>query len=191
VGEAWAGKTSLLVEAVTTLPGAVDIVCYFLSRREADADSSRFLTAVVPQLASLLDEDPPAAELHEFRAMWRRASKQADAEDRHLLLVVDGLDEDLRPPGLPSVAAQLPAGAGDHAHVLVSSRPHPKLPIDIPVRHPLRDTQPVPVKPFFGSYSASVTGLAFGVWAGLACCGADGFRGRIGAGCVAARRAGC
>ena len=55
VGEAWAGKTALLAEAATALPG-VDVVCYFLSRREADADSSRFLAAVVPQLASLLEE---------------------------------------------------------------------------------------------------------------------------------------
>ena len=58
VGGAWAGKTSLLAEAVTALPGEVDVVCYFLSRREADADSSRFLAAVVPQLAYLLEEDP-------------------------------------------------------------------------------------------------------------------------------------
>ena len=64
---------------------------------------------MVPQLAYLLEEDPPAAELHQFRALWQRAAERAGAEDRHLLLVVDGLDEDLRPPGLPSVAALLPA----------------------------------------------------------------------------------
>ena len=92
----------------TALPDECDVVCYFLSRREADADSSRFLAAVVPQLAYLLEEDPPAADLHQFRALWQRAAERAGAEDRHLLLVVDGLDEDLRPPGLPSVAALLP-----------------------------------------------------------------------------------
>ena len=110
VGQAWAGKTALLAEAVTTLPGDVDVVCYFLSRREADADSSRFLAAVVPQLASLLDEDPPAADSHQFRALWQRAAERADTGDRHLLLAVDGLDEDLRPPGLPvSRRCYLPA----------------------------------------------------------------------------------
>ena len=156
VGEAWAGKTSLLAEAVTTLPGDVDVVCYFLSRREADADSSRFLAAVVPQLASLLDEDPPAADLHQFRALWQRAAERADTGDRHLLLVVDGLDEDLRPPGLPSVAALLPAGAGGRAHVLVSSRPHPELPADIPAGHPLRHARPMPVEPFSGARELAV-----------------------------------
>jgi hypothetical protein len=117
VGEAWGGKTSLLAEVVMALPGDVDMACYFPSRREADADSSRFLAAVVPQLASPLDEDAPAAGLHEFRALWQRAAERAGNEGRHLLLVVDGLDEDLRPPGLPNVAALLPAVAGGHAQV--------------------------------------------------------------------------
>ncbi len=156
VGQAWAGKTALLAEAVTTLPGDVDVVCYFLSRREADADSSRFLAAVVPQLASLLDEDPPAADSHQFRALWQRAAERADTGDRHLLLAVDGLDEDLRPPGLPSVAALLPAGAGGRVHVLVSSRPYPELPADIPVGHPLRHALPVPVEPFSAAQELAV-----------------------------------
>ena len=157
VGEAWAGKTSLLAEAVTALPGDVDVVCYFLSRREADADSSRFLAAVVPQLAYLLDEDPPAADLHQFRALWQRAAEQADTEGRHLLLVVDGLDEDLRPPGLPSVAALLPASAGGRAHVLVSSRPAPRASRRHPGRAPAAArTRPVPVQPFAGAQELAV-----------------------------------
>ena len=156
VGEAWTGKTALLAEAVTAPPGNVDVVCYFLSRREADADSSRFLAAVVPMLARLLDEDPPAAELHQFRALWQRGAERAAATGRHLLLVVDGLDEDLRPPGLPSVAALLPAGAGGRSHVLVSSRPHPELPPDIPAGHPLRHVRPVAVEPFSGARELAV-----------------------------------
>ena len=149
-GGAWAGKTSLLAQAVTALRGECDVVCYFLSRREADADSSRFLAAVVPQLAYLLKEDPPVAELHQFRALWQSAAIRAAAEDRHLLLVVDGLDEDLRPPGLPSVAALLPTVDGVRAHVLVSSRPYSELPTDLPPGHPLVHTQPVQVEPFAG-----------------------------------------
>jgi SecA preprotein cross-linking domain/Trypsin-like peptidase domain len=151
VGEPWAGKTALLAEAVTTLPEDIDVVCYFLSRREADADSSRFLAAVVPQLAYLLDEDPPTAELQQFRALWQRAAERAGTEGRHLLLVVDGLDEDLRPPGLPSVAALLPAGAGGHSHVLVSSRTSSGLPSDIQAGHPLRRTRPVLIEPSEGA----------------------------------------
>jgi hypothetical protein len=47
--------------------------------------------------------------------------------------MVDGLDEDLHPEGLPSVASLLPAPAGSCAHVLVTSRLEP----DVPVEHPL------------------------------------------------------
>ncbi len=94
------------------LQGKCEIACYFLSRREADADSSRFLAAVVPQLAYLLEEDPPVAEFHQFRALWQRAAQRVDAEDRHLLLVVDGLDEDLHPPCACRGGHRGPAGPG-------------------------------------------------------------------------------
>ena len=114
------------------------------------AEQTRGVAAVVPQLAHLMDEEPPAADLHQFRALWQRAADRATAEDRHLLLAVDGLDEDLRPPGLPSVAAVLPAGAGGRAHVLVASRPRPELPDDVPVGHPLRAVPRVELEPFTG-----------------------------------------
>ena len=147
-GEAYAGKTSLLAEAVIVLQGDIDVVSYFLSRREADADSVRFIAAVVPQLAYLLDVDDPAGTLEQFRALWERAMERADAQDRHLLLIVDGLDEDLRPPGLPSVAALLPGTAGAYAHVVVSSRTDWELPGDMPPRHPLAGVLPEVLQPF-------------------------------------------
>ena len=157
VGKTYAGKTSLLAEAAAGLRGRTDVISYFLSRREADADSSRFLAAVVPQLAYLLDEDPPVAELQQFRALWERAAKRADRAGRHLLLIVDGLDEDLRPPRLPSVAAILPEQkkTDSKVHVLVSSRPYPELPYDILPSHPLVRVSPVTVKPFVGAQERS------------------------------------
>ena len=151
VGDAWSGKTALLAEAVSALPPDVDVVCIFLSRREASADSLRFLFTVVPQLAILLGTDSPAPGLDEFRTLWQRAAERAGALKRSLLLVVDGLDEDVRPPGLPSVAAVLPAGTGSFVHVLVSSRSHPELPVDVPVGHPLRLTKPALLHPFPGA----------------------------------------
>ena len=135
-GEAYAGKTSLLAEAVVVLQGKAEIVSYFLSRRKADADSSRFLATVVPELAYLLDVEPPDPNKDQFWALWRRVAERAGVGSRHLLLVVDGLDVDLRPPQLPSVAALLPTGAGGHAHVMVSSRPDFQFPADIPAGHP-------------------------------------------------------
>jgi len=153
VGDAWAGKTSLLAEAVTTTQAdRVEVVAYFLSQREADADANRFLAAVVPQLAELLDEDPPQLlDVHYLRALWARAADKIAADDRFLLLVVDGLDEDLRPSGTPSVASLLPAIVPGRAHVLVSSRLRPELPTDVLENHPLRAVRPEPLEPFAGS----------------------------------------
>jgi WD40 repeat protein len=151
VGGPWAGKTAVMAATLSALPDSVDAVFYFLSRREADADSNRFLAAVVPQLADVLQEDSALIGAEQFRALWQRAQQAAVANGRHLLLVVDGLDEDLRPPGSPSVAALLPADVGANAHVLVSSRPFPELPADVPAGHPLRVITPVELAPFTGA----------------------------------------
>lgn len=136
VGDAWTGKTALLASSIATLPATVQVVAYFMSRVGADADSNKFLSAVVPQLADLLDEAPPAGDRHHFEALWERASSAAAIANQHLLLVVDGLDEDLHPAGSVSVAALLPPTAGGFTHVLVSSRPYPQLPADAD-GHPL------------------------------------------------------
>jgi WD40 repeat protein len=156
VGGAFAGKSALLFEAVMAgLPAEVDadvdVVSYFLSRRASDADSNRFLAAVVPQLAYLCDRDPPSPDRDQFNLLWRQAADRAAERRRHLLLVVDGLDEDLRPANSPSVASLLPTLVGERARVLVASRPYPELPDDIPPGHPLNLTEPVPLAPFKGA----------------------------------------
>jgi WD40 repeat protein len=144
IGAPWAGKTALSTHAVQTLALDVDCVAYFLQQRRSDADSKRFLGAVVPQLAWLLGEDPPdTPDATEFSALWERACERASAAERPLLLLVDGLDEDIRPRGLPSVASLLPTALRDFGHVLVTSRPNPALPDDVQADHPLRTTSPV------------------------------------------------
>jgi WD40 repeat protein len=161
VGGAYAGKSALLYEAVTVgLPDEVDVVCYFLSRRASDASSERFLAAVVPQLAYLCGIDPPVTTRDEFPRLWRKTVEQAGRDRRHLLLAVDGLDEDLLPPGLPSVASLLPTLVGEHAHVLVASCPHPELPPDVERAHPLSHVEPVPLSPFKDAEGKDAEGLA-------------------------------
>ena len=146
-GGPWTRKTALAAEVCTTArPPWVDVVAYFLSRAEGDADSNRFLAAVLPQLACLLDEDAPDLDLHQFRALWERATDRAVATGRNLLLVVDGLDEDLLPRGLPSAASLLPAHAGTHVRVLVTSRPDFRP--DVRPGHPLGAALPVALDPF-------------------------------------------
>ena len=150
-GGAFAGKSALLYEAVTVgLPDEVDVVCYFMSRRASDASSDRFLAAVVPQLAYLCEKDPPVASRDQYYALWQQAADRAARSGRHLLLVVDGLDEDLLPPGSASVASLLPLLAGAHAHVLAAGRPHPGLPDDVPPGHPLRSAR-ANLEPFEGA----------------------------------------
>ena len=141
-GGAWTGKTALVAAAIPRLPEDVRVIAYFLSRVESDADSNRFLAAVVPQLAEILEDSsaPDRTDRYDFGALWERACATVAASRQHLLLVVDGLDEDLRPHGSPSVASLLPSLAGGHAHVLVTSRPHPELPSDVPIPHSLLST---------------------------------------------------
>jgi WD40 repeat protein len=143
VGGPWAGKTALLAEAVHALPPQVDCVAYFLTRPTGDADRERFLAAVVPQLAWLLGMDPPSGpDEHVFRQLWEQAGQRAADEGRQVLLVVDGLDEDLRPGG-HSVAGWLPGRLpGLPARVLVASRQYPRLPDDVDLAHPLAALSP-------------------------------------------------
>ena len=158
-GGAFTGKTALVYEAATVgLPDQVDVVCYFLSQRASDASSGRFLAAVVPQLAYLCDMDAPEANVDHYYKLWEQAAARAARSGRHLLLVVDGLDEDLRPPGSPSVGSLLPTLAGAHAHVLVTSRLRPELPADIPDGHPLTRVTPTQLDPFAGAQE--LAGLA-------------------------------
>ena len=140
IGRPWAGKTALLAEAVFSMPSTVDVIGYFLTARESQASQEQFLAAILPQLAWLLNiETPLSPDIHNFRDMWEKCSKRATELGRYLLLVVDGLDEDVRPSGR-SVAAMLPTvGLNRSTGVIVSSRTYPELPDDVDSKHPLRN----------------------------------------------------
>src|SRR5262249_44367953 len=110
IGTPWAGKTALVAHLAANPPEGVDCVAYLLQRRALDASSSRFLAPVTGQLATLLEEEPPEnPDASSLSDLWRRATERAERLDRHLLLIVDGLDEDLRPAGERSVASLIPA----------------------------------------------------------------------------------
>ena len=120
----------------------VDCVAYFLTRPTGDADRERFLAAVVPQLACCSTRTRlPAGRAPVPAAVGRAAQRAADA-GLQLLLIVDGLDEDLRPGG-HSVAGWLPGRLpGLPARLLVASRPYPRLPDDADPAHPLAALAP-------------------------------------------------
>jgi hypothetical protein len=170
VGDAFTGKSALIYFAASAaLPDIVDVVIYFLRRTASDSDSSGFLGAVIPQLAALSGSAPPTNfDTHSYRALWEAAVSRTAESGRHLLLLVDGLDEDLHPPGAPSVASLLPdlvAGADSsaaHVHVHVTSRPSPILPTDVAGMpgHPLTNTAPERLTGFPGWEELRDLGLA-------------------------------
>ncbi|MFF9330657.1 hypothetical protein ACF1AY_38895 [Streptomyces sp. NPDC014776] len=144
-GGPWAGKTALTAHLINNCPPNVDCVAYFLIRRLSDAHSGRFTTVVGNQLAWLLGEEPPqpADDPEAFIALWRRAVERAAQNSRHLLLVIDGIDEDVsRSLGRPSVAALIPTMVGEHAHILITSRRNYQLPADVDADSPLREVRP-------------------------------------------------
>ena len=145
-GVRFAGKTAMLAKFVTGfVPGDVDVVSFFVSRQMSSADSTYFLAAVIPQLVDLVGGDVHDLDVSAFYNLWQLAARGALQHGRHLLLVVDGLDEDRPPPGAPSIAQILPvhvAGLSPewrNAHVLVSNRKGVPLPSGIPDGHQLKD----------------------------------------------------
>jgi hypothetical protein len=132
-------------------PEGTDVACFFITGRlAAQADSTAFTEALLEQLAFLAGEQLPASlaptarDAHR-RYLLREAARRAHENGRRLVLVIDGLDEDRsrRPDaaageGLPSIASLLPPHPVDGLRVLISGRPNPEIPDDVPGGHPLR-----------------------------------------------------
>ncbi len=149
IGESCWGKTALLAQFVRACPANVDVVAYFLQAPVNDADSGRFLLRINEQLSYVLGEDLkewPTDPAHRFTELWAEAAVRAQRKNRHLLLVVDGLNDDRSDmQGLPSVASFLPRRARGRVHVIVSSR-FDELPDNVSFDHPLRSVAPVELK---------------------------------------------
>ncbi|GAA0453250.1 hypothetical protein Ade02nite_01410 [Paractinoplanes deccanensis] len=143
----WAGKSALMSTFVLHPPAGVDVVAFFVNGRlAAQSDSEAFTEALLDQLHVLLGEErmavlAPAVRDPHRRDMLRRAADRAAADNRRLVLIVDGLDEDTSTaPGsrLASIGSLLPKDPGDGLRVIVSGRPHPPIPDDVATDHPLR-----------------------------------------------------
>ncbi|MFC0527196.1 trypsin-like peptidase domain-containing protein [Phytohabitans kaempferiae] len=143
----WAGKSALMSTFVLNPPPGVDVLSFFVTARlAAQGDSAAFTDALLEQLALLSGETlppvlTPSARDGQRRALLRTASARAAAAGRRLVLVVDGLDEDRGTApgsGLPSIASLLPKSVDGGLRVIVSGRPNPPIPNDVPADHPLR-----------------------------------------------------
>jgi hypothetical protein len=102
---------------------------------------------VIEQLAELLAEPMPdhltdATRDQCFLDLLDRAATASEAQGERLVLLIDGLDEDrgvTTRPDAHSIAALLPVRPPTALRVIVTGRPNPPIPTDVPDGHPLRD----------------------------------------------------
>ncbi|MEV4877817.1 hypothetical protein [Streptomyces cyaneofuscatus] len=164
------GKTTLLADYVRRPPKGVDILNFFVSTPHGTDTRGEFEREVAEQADGLLGRPPSAAprNVRGWKALYIQAATMSARHGRKLLLVVDGLDDDLawsgtaagsrtpepgggastsrRPlgtgtsPARGSIAALLPARPPENMRIIVSLRRYAPLPDDVPpVRHPLRE----------------------------------------------------
>ena len=144
--EAWAGKTALLLSFVREPPERTRVISFFVTARlAAQSDREAFLDVVIEQLAEILNEPVPAVSTPatrpaHFLRMLDAAASVCEQQGRHLVLVVDGLDEDLG-AAEHSIAALLPSHPAAGMRIVISARPNPPLPDDVPEQHPLRSPE--------------------------------------------------
>jgi hypothetical protein len=145
----WAGKTALASWFVLYPPTGVDVVSFFITghRLFSQGGSGAFLDAMIEQLGSLYPASGrfPAVAGARAGTWWELlASAAAEAEERgrRLVIVVDGLDEDEAGAtplsGKHSIASLLPRRPPPGVRFIITSRPQPGLPDDLPSDHPLR-----------------------------------------------------
>jgi tetratricopeptide (TPR) repeat protein len=145
-GEPWAGKTALAAWVASRPTEEVEVVSHFIIERlQSEANSDGFNRSMVGQLASIAGERAstvlasPDLE-YERRRLMVAAADAAASRGRRILLIVDGLDEDVDAGrlGKTSVASILPKSCPPNMQVLVTSRRSPGIPSDVADDHPLR-----------------------------------------------------
>ncbi|MFF7258950.1 hypothetical protein ACFZCL_01450 [Streptomyces sp. NPDC008159] len=142
---AWSGKTALMAQFVLHPPPGTDVLAFFITARMAGrADRVAFLSALEEQLREYLhDGDVECSTQGAFLDALERATAQAAAEGRQLVLAVDGLDEDTGVTTASSghsIAALLPRVPPPGLRIVVAGRPNPPVPGDVPAGHPLLST---------------------------------------------------
>ncbi len=143
----WAGKTALASWLATHPPVGVEVASFFVTARLAgQSTADAYVTAMLEQLAALAGLNPPtiagaAGRRGAYRNLLTQAAHAVTGRGRRLLVLVDGLDEDIGSAD-GSIAALLPADPPPGMRVLVTSRTHPGLPADVPRGHWLRTITP-------------------------------------------------
>lgn len=160
---AWAGKSALMAWFVLHPPNGIRVASFFITARLAAHNTREaFLDVVLEQMAILSGEPipefrtPATLPLH-LGAMLDAAAHACAARGERLVLVLDGLDEDRGATAgsdRHSIATLLPREPKGRMRVIVTGRPNPPIPVDVPDNHPLRD--PVIVRSLSTSPQARV-----------------------------------
>ncbi|MDT6984524.1 hypothetical protein ACFSUJ_14770 [Streptomyces lusitanus] len=140
----WAGKTALLAWfAAQRLPAGVDAAHYFIVGRLGTNVREGFVRVVGEQLASAAGlRRPPAVDpaAPDLGPLYEAAARARATRHRRLLLIVDGLDEDAdADQNGCGIAGLLPKHPPHGMRVIVASRHHPHVPLDLVSDHPLRN----------------------------------------------------
>ncbi|HBX77348.1 MAG TPA: hypothetical protein DEG43_06865 [Acidimicrobiaceae bacterium] len=155
-GGPWSGKTALLATFAQHPPLGIEVAAFFVLSRDSSSNSREsFLARMIPQLAIvagyshfLIPQDP-IDRLDTFRLLIDEAANSCAARSTFLVILVDGIDEDIA-AGAPlfvrgtvgSIASTLPEKVSENVHVVVSTRPSPPPPADLPRDHPLLRSDP-------------------------------------------------
>ncbi|MER5780678.1 hypothetical protein ABT104_02965 [Streptomyces mobaraensis] len=157
--EAPVGKTALLVDYVEHRPTDVDVLVYFVSAAHGTNTRAKYEKSMAEQIAQLLGSAEPSTPrgVRQWKQLFAEAAEVSARRRRKLVLVVDGLDDDVAWPGLAagggrpasqhedrrgvvrgSIAALLPTTPPPSMRVIVSLRRCVRFPDDLPGSHPLR-----------------------------------------------------
>ncbi|WP_406152167.1 hypothetical protein [Streptomyces sp. NBC_01012] len=140
----WAGKTALAAWFATqALPAGVDVAHYVIAGRLGTDRRDGFVQAIGEQLAAAAgSRRRPAVDRKQpnLEPLYKAAARECEGRNRRLVLIVDGLDEDAD-VGLDGtgIAGLLPKVPPHGMRVIVTGRPHPRVPVKLAPDHPLRD----------------------------------------------------
>ncbi|GAB2940510.1 hypothetical protein [Streptomyces heilongjiangensis] len=153
------GKTVLLADYVQRPPHRTDILNFFVSAAHGTDTRTAFEQQMADQIGAFVrsPQQRMSGSVQQWKRLFAAAAEKSMRHGRKLLLVVDGLDDDVAWSGLAadgaaptaggrstpnvvrgSIAALLPAAPPPGMRVIVSFRRGVRPPDDLPTRHPLR-----------------------------------------------------
>ncbi|MFI2738801.1 hypothetical protein [Streptomyces sp. NPDC018711] len=141
----WAGKTALLAWFASRyqMLAGVDFAHHFVSGRLGTDRREDFIRVIGEQLAvaSGKRRRPPLDPGQPTLDPWYEvAAQECEKRGRRLVLIVDGLDEDADAAlDGHGIAGLLPKAPPHGMRVIVSGRPHPRIPTKLVADHPLRN----------------------------------------------------